>query len=462
MSTESERHGVPDLGAPRNETAILITVALATVLAPLNSTMIGVALPVIMGEFSIDLESGSWLVIVYLITMAALQPVGGKLGDRFGRRPLIIGGLIYFALASLAAGTASSFSELMIFRIQQAIAGAIVMPNGMALLREVVPAERRASRIGLLGSAIVLGAAAGPPLGGVLIRLFGWPSVFYVNVFVILPALIVAFRALPGLPGEKRHPPFDLIGALQLLVILSGAAALMTGAAPTQSTIVTWGIAGLLVLLVAHFLRREARHDDPIFQPRFFRNVTFAAANAGVALSNLAMYTAFLAIPLLLADLPDWSSPQIGLVLSALWVPSVVCAPFGGWLADRWGRRWPTTIGLFLLTVGMAVLGLLGGSNDLWVLLMGLGIAGVGLGLSQAGLQTAVLEAVRREQSGSASGMFSTSRYIGSIAGSSALPMLYGVADEMNGFMRVLSLVVASALVSTIASLWIQHRPSTE
>ncbi len=304
MSTESERHGVPDLGAPRNETAILITVALATVLAPLNSTMIGVALPVIMGEFSIDLESGSWLVIAYLITMAALQPVGGKLGDRFGRRPLIIGGLIYFALASLAAGTASSFSELMIFRIQQAIAGAIVMPNGMALLREVVPAERRASRIGLLGSAIVLGAAAGPPLGGVLIRLFGWPSVFYVNVFVILPALIVAFRALPGLPGEKRHPPFDLIGALQLLVILSGAAALMTGAAPTQSTIVTWGIAGLLVLLVAHFLRREARHDDPIFQPRFFRNVTFAAANAGVALSNLAMYTAFLAIPLLLADCP--------------------------------------------------------------------------------------------------------------------------------------------------------------
>ncbi len=140
----------------------------------------------------------------------------------------------------------------------------------------------------------------------------------------------------------------------------------------------------------------------------------------------------------------------------------MVCAPFGGWLADRWGRRWPTTIGLFLLTVGMAVLGLLGGSNDLWVLLMGLGIAGVGLGLSQAGLQTAVLEAVRREQSGSASGMFSTSRYIGSIAGSSALPMLYGVADEMNGFMRVLSLVVASALVSTIASLWIQHRPSTE
>ena len=462
MSTESERHGVTDLGAPRNETAILITVALATVLAPLNSTMIGVALPVIMGEFSIDLESGSWLVIAYLITMAALQPVGGKLGDRFGRRPLIIGGLVYFALASLAAGTASSFSELMIFRIQQAIAGAIVMPNGMALLREVVPAERRASRIGLLGSAIVFGAAAGPPLGGVLIRLFGWPSVFHVNAFVILPALIVAFRALPGLPGEKRHPPFDLIGALQLLVILSGAAALMTGAAQTQSTIVTWGMAGLLVLLVTHFLRREARHDDPIFQPRFFRNVTFAAGNAGVALSNLAMYTAFLSIPLLLADLPDWSSPQIGLVLSALWVPSVVCAPFGGWLADRWGRRWPTTIGLFLLTVGMAALGLLGGPNDLRVLLIGLGIAGVGLGLSQAGLQTAVLEAVRREQSGSASGIFSTSRYIGSIAGSSALPMLYSVADEMSGFMRVLSLVVAAAFVSTIASLWIQHRPSTE
>ena len=453
----------PPERAGSNETTILITVALATMLAPLNSTMIGIALPEIMGEFATDLGAGSWLVIAYLISMAALQPVGGKLGDRYGRRPLIIGGLVYFGFASLGAAFASSLSELLLFRIQQGIAGAIALPNGMALLREVVPAERRASCIGLLGSGIVLAAAAGPPLGGLLIKLGGWRAVFSANLLLIVPALILSIRALPSVASLKERQPFDLIGALQLLAVLSGAAFLITNAPADVPIIGTWGATGMLILLAAYFLRRETLHDDPIFQPRFFSNVTFAAGSAAVALSNLAMYTIFLVIPLFLAELPGWSSTQVGLVLSALWAPTVVCAPLGGRLADRWGRRWPTTLGLLLLTIGMAGLALIdGGEDDVWVLLSGLGVAGIGLGLSQAGLQTAVLEAVKKEQAGSASGMFSTSRYIGSIAGTSVLPLLYGADNGMTGFMRVLTLVVVAALASTIASLWIQHRPASD
>ena len=150
-------------------------------------------------------------------------------------------------------------------------------------------------------------------------------------------------------------------------------------------------------------------------------------------------------------------------MLSALWAPTVVCAPIGGRLADRWGRRWPTTLGLLLLTAGTAVLfWVQEGEVSLWVMLSGLGVAGIGLGLSQAGLQTAVLESVKQQHAGSASGMFSTSRYIGSIAGSSALPLLYGTQSDLQGFMRVLSLVVIAALASTIASLWIRDRPAPD
>ena len=423
--------------------------------------MIGIALPEVLEEFATDLSSGSWLVISYLITMAALQPVGGKLGDRYGRKPLIVGGLLYFGLASLGAAFASSLTELLLFRVQQAIAGAIALPNGMALLREIVPAERRASRIGLLGSGIVLAAAAGPPLGGVLMKLAGWRAVFSANLLIILPALVLALKALPHLRAGHQRRPFDLNGALLLLVILSSAAFLLTTSErELLPAVATWGATGLLILLVFWFLRWEGAHDDPVFQPRFFRNVTFAAANAGMALSNLSMYTIFLVIPLFLAELPGWSSTQVGLVLSALWAPTVVCAPIGGRLADRWGRRWPTTLGLLLLTAGTAVLfWIQEGEVSLWVMLSGLGVAGIGLGLSQAGLQTAVLESVKQHHAGSASGMFSTSRYIGSIAGSSALPLLYGTQSDLQGFMRVLSLVVITALASTIASLWIRDRP---
>ena len=128
----------------KHERAILITVALSTMLAPLNSTMIIVALPRLMNEFATDIASAGWLVTAYLITMASLQPVAGKLGDRLGRRRLIIGGLIYFGFASLGAAMAQSLSMLVFFRVQQAIAGAIALPNGFVLVREVIPAERRA------------------------------------------------------------------------------------------------------------------------------------------------------------------------------------------------------------------------------------------------------------------------------------------------------------------------------
>src|SRR5207302_1534017 len=109
-----------------------------------------------------------WLVTAYLIVMASLQPVAGKLGDRLGRRRLILGGLIYFGLASLAAAASTSFAMLVFFRVQQAIAGAIALPNAGALIRDVVPPERRASSFGMVGAAVALAAAVGPPLGGLL------------------------------------------------------------------------------------------------------------------------------------------------------------------------------------------------------------------------------------------------------------------------------------------------------
>ena len=128
------------LASPAGERVAVIAVALTTMLAPLNSTMIAVALPNVMTEFGADVASVGWLVTSYLIAMAALQPVAGKLGDRLGRRRLILGGVAWFGVASLGAATASSLFTLLFFRVQQAVAGAIALPNGAALLREVVPA----------------------------------------------------------------------------------------------------------------------------------------------------------------------------------------------------------------------------------------------------------------------------------------------------------------------------------
>jgi EmrB/QacA subfamily drug resistance transporter len=436
----------------------VLTVALATMLAPLNSTMIAVALPHVITEFGADVASAGWLVTAYLIAMAALQPVAGKLGDRLGRRRLILGGVAWFGLVSLGAATASSLSTLLFFRVQQAIAGAIALPNGAALLREVVPAQRRAGRFGLVGAAVALAAAAGPPLGGLLVGTAGWRAIFYVNLLFILPTLAIGWRSLPVEPRRRTGHPFDLAGAVLLSAGLIGMAGLLTHGPKSHPMFATM-LGLILAVCAAIFLWRELRHPDPVLQPRFFGRRAFAAANAAIALSNLAMYSTLLAIPILLLRRTDWRSTQVGLVLAAMSIGMVVFSPIGGRLADRLGRRVPTVAGLALLTLGLTPLALMGGEITTPALLAGLGLVGAGLGLSSAGLQTAAIEAVGLRESGVASGVFSTSRYLGSIVGSSLLAGLIGPpSDGVVGFGAVFLMAVVAALLSVLVSVGLQAK----
>lgn len=430
---------------------------MATMLAPLNSTMIAVALPHVIEEFGADVSTAGWLVTAYLITMASLQPVAGKLGDRLGRRPLILGGVACFGIASMAAAWAPSLALLLFFRVLQAVAGAIALPNGAALLREVIPTERRAGSFGLVGAAIALAAAAGPPLGGFLATQGGWRALFEVNVVVVVPAVLIGWRSIPVTPAKGSSTRFDVSGALLLLALLVGAAALLTSGAWDWRTVVS---TGALVACAAVFLRRELRHPDPVLQPRFFRRRTFAAANAAIALSNLAMYTTLLAIPILLSRRAGWTSTEVGLVLAAMSTGMVVLSPLGGRLADRLGRRLPTVVGLSLLALGLLPLAWSGGTVGTYPLLAGLALAGAGLGFSSAGLQTAAVESVGLKESGVAAGVFSTSRYLGSIVGSSLLAGMLGTAaDGVAGFGAVFGMAVATAFLSAVVSLGLHDRP---
>ncbi|MDP6702748.1 MAG: MFS transporter, partial [Candidatus Latescibacteria bacterium] len=207
---------------------ILAMVALTTMLAPLNSTMIGVALPLITADFAVDLAYSSWLVIGYLIVMASLQPVAGKIGDRLGHRRMILGGLVLFALASVGAALASTLWWLLGFRVLQAVAGAIALPNTTAIMRRIVPEEVRGRNFGLVGAGITLAAAAGPTLGGVLIEWAGWQAVFWVNLVLIAPTFVLGWCVLPVLDGQSSDHGFDWLGALVLLAVLAGGAGLAT------------------------------------------------------------------------------------------------------------------------------------------------------------------------------------------------------------------------------------------
>ena len=195
MTPEAEPTGTARAGAPtvtvRGERLILLTVMLGVFLAPLNSTMIAVALPDIMLDFGVGISRAGWLITAYLIAMASLQPLAGKLGDSFGHRTMVLSGLSVFGLVSVGASLAPSLPVLLVFRVFQAVSAALIVPNCFALLREILSADRRGAGFGLMGSGIAVAAALGPPLGGILVKAGGWSAIFYVNLLVVAPLFLV-------------------------------------------------------------------------------------------------------------------------------------------------------------------------------------------------------------------------------------------------------------------------------
>ena len=284
--------------------------------------MIAVALPRIIEDFHTTIGSVGWLVSSYLLALAVLQPVAGKLGDRHGRRRFVLGGLLGFGSASLGAAFAPSLVLLIAFRVTQAVAGAIVFPNSIGLIRESIAADRRGRAFGIVGGSLALAAGLGPPLGGLLILLGGWHAIFYVNLPIVAAAFVIAWRTVPRQPGRRPPTPFDWLGAVLLAVVLGGAAALVVEGRYAPATVVPG--ARSLALAAGIFIRRELANADPVFQPRFFTRRAFAAASGGVSSTNLAFYTVLLATPMLLTRHLHWSSVQAGLVLVLLSAPMVV------------------------------------------------------------------------------------------------------------------------------------------
>ncbi len=222
-------------------------------------------------------------------------------------------------------------------------------------------------------------------------------------------------------------------------------------------------IAGGLVVIVVTilFAVRETRHPDPIISPRLFSRRAFASACGAIGLGNLAMYTLLLSVPLLLTNRSGSSSLQTGLVLTSLSASMIIIVPFGGRLADRFGRRLPTMVGLALMTLGTLPIALIGTRIALPSLVGGLALVGIGLGLSMPGLQTTAVESVSGKEAGVAAGVYSTSRYIGSILGAAILVGLLGTnRSNISGLAVVFVIVFATAALATLVSLGLRARPA--
>lgn len=387
--------------------------------------MIAVALPDIQDSLNVSVTATAALVTIYLVAMAVGQPIGGRLGDLFGRRRVYLGGLLWFAIASAGCAFAPNLLVLILFRTQQALAGALSFPTGTAIIREAVPESQRGSAFGLIGMTTGLAAAAGPPIGGALVSAFGWPAIFWANVPVVGAAVLLAWRSLPRRDAAQRErPPFDLLGS-GLLAAALGSLILI----PTLVKLGRTPLAGLSavagVLLGIAFVCWELRAPAPVVDMRLFKLSHFAAACASIGLSNLVMYTTLLALPLYLEEVRGYGLQTAGLILVALSAFAALWGPIGGRWTDKRGRWLPAVAGGVMLLAGTLLLTVSVQEAGLTMLVIALAAMGLGLGIAGAPVQTAAVEAVPHARTGSAAGIFSTSRYLGSVTGSTVLALLF-------------------------------------
>ncbi|EYF08681.1 MFS transporter [Chondromyces apiculatus] len=419
----------------------LAALSLSVAVAPLNSTMIAVALPEMARTLpaeSATLRQG--LVTSYLLTNIVLQSPGGKLADRVGHRRTLALGQILFAVGAAAAYLVPVLPVLVVARMLMAAGGAVIAPSVMALLRTELPPESRARAFGAFGALMGLCAAVGPKVGALLVGHFGWRSIFLANVPVLLLSAILRRatdrqrareneRTMATAPaptggagpapaeGAAAAPaprkPFDVVGSVLLGVSLLG---LVLG---LENPGLRWA-AALGALGLVPFALWERRVADPVIDFSLFRRPAFVGGGVIIALQNLGMYAVMFELPQVAGRLFSVGQQDVGNTLVAMMGSMLVATALGGRAAERFGERAMALAGCVLNLSGMVLLGTLH-FDALTDAIPALILLGAGLGLASAPAQSAAMSDVPRDRSGMAAGVTSTMRYIGGVTGVSLL-----------------------------------------
>jgi EmrB/QacA subfamily drug resistance transporter len=400
---------------------VLAATALAAFAATVMATAVNVVLPTLARELDAPFATVQWVVLSYLLASIALVPMVGRVGDMWGKQRLFMAGHAAFGVGSLLCALAPDVATLIAFRTVQGVGSAALTALGMAILTDVYPPQARGRAIGINGAVISAGIVLGPSLGGVVADLASWRLVFVVGVVVAVAGAILAARVLPAYP-RTRGERFDLLGALLLFgALMALSLALTMGQARGFDD--GW-ILGLFVASFASaglFVAVEQRVASPIVDLRLFRDPALSIGLLTGLMTFVAISGVIFLMPFYLGGVLGYPPAQIGLLMAVVPLVLVVMAPIAGILADRFGPRPITVVGMLLLVVGyLAVATLDEHTTPAGYVLRFLPV-GLGMGTFQTPNNTAIMGAARRGASGVTGGLLALTRSLGAVIGTVVL-----------------------------------------
>jgi len=407
----------------------------------LDNTILNVALKTIQEDLGASQNELVWAINAYSLAFAALLFTWGVLGDRFGRKRILLIGLVLFGFASALCAFATSPGELIAFRALMGIGGASVMPISLSIITVIFPPQERGKAIGVWAAAVGGAVALGPVLGGLLLEhpnwfqwLTGndWGSVFFINVPIVIIGIIGIIMLVP----ETKNPRPGKLDPLGLVLSVVGLFAVVYGiqnassngwAAPS-----TWGyiILGLIVLLA--FGMYELKSNHPSIDLSLFRIRSFSVPLTGVSLAFAAMQGTLLFLTFYYQIVRGWSPLQAGLLVLPFAVGQLLGAPRSAKMVHRFGARTVITMGLVFALVGMLCFAFVSPDAPVWFLIVVGVVFGFGLGNTIAPSTTRMTLATPPERSGSGSAVQNTVRQVGAVFGVAILSSVVGTVYGNN------------------------------
>ena len=378
------------------KTKIIVTIALmlGMSLAALDTTIVGTALPSIVGKLG-GITLYSWVFSAYLLTSTSTVAIYGKLADLFGRKPLFLFGTAVFLIGSIACGASQSMEQLVIFRAIQGLGAGAVLPIVLTIIGDIFALEERARVQGLFSGVWGLSSIVGPALGGLIVDHFSWRWVFYINVpFGLLSAFLLIVFLKENV--ERRKHSIDYLGSLLLTssIVALLFALLQGGVTWAWISLPSLGLFTLAIFLLVLFLLQEARAPEPILPLTLFKNRIITISSIGGVILGVVLYGITSYIPLFMQGVKGGTATSAGVTLVPLLLAWPIAAAFSGKIILSYGYRLTAVVGSLLVTIGVGMLTLLQVSSTLPYIVVAMLLTGTGLGLMSTSFVISVQNAV--------------------------------------------------------------------
>ena len=390
----------------------LLVAVLASFVTPFMGSSINVALPSIANDFVITAIMLSWIPTSYLLSLAIFLIPFGRIADIYGRKKIFTYGIIIFTAASLVAAFSTNAVMLIILRIFQGMGSAMIFGNVAAIISTIFPSTERGKALGISITGVFMGLFLGPVLGGFLTQYLGWRSIFFFNV----PLGILATYAVTKLKGEwaeAKGEKFDILGsiilALSLITLMYGLSLLpeILGFLMT--------IAGLIGIIIFYLV--EKRTESPVLNVDLFKNKSFTFNNIAALINyNSGVPIVFL-LSLYLQVVKGLSPQNSGLILAVQPIMMALFSPFAGRLSDKFRAEYVAAAGMAFTTLGLAGFSFLNPETELWLIVLGLVIIGLGFALFSSPNTNALMNSVEEKYYGVASATLSSMRVLGQMTG---------------------------------------------